>query len=258
MTLLIAACLAFLIAAITAPVGVSGAVFLLPVQMSVLQVPTTATTPTNLLYNLVAIPGGLLRYNRRAKIQWSLTRLLIIGTIPGTIAGAAVRVYWLTGPGAFLLVVAGVLIPLGIWLVFGRNSAALGTSEVHLKHRAPVLGIALIVGMIGGIYGIGGGSLLAPILVGMGYGVAEVAPAALASTLVTSIAGLATYLLIAAANGSAISPDWAMGFALGAGGFAGTYAGAALQPWLPEKLLRRMLGAIGIVVGLHYIWRAFA
>jgi uncharacterized membrane protein YfcA len=83
MTLLLAACLAFLIAAITAPVGVSGAVFLLPVQMSVLQVPTTAITPTNLLYNLVAIPGGLLRYNRRAKIQWSLTRLLVIGTIPG-------------------------------------------------------------------------------------------------------------------------------------------------------------------------------
>ena len=35
------------IATITAPVGVSGAVFLLPVQLNVLGVPNPAVTPTN-------------------------------------------------------------------------------------------------------------------------------------------------------------------------------------------------------------------
>ena len=35
-----------LIAMVTAPVGVSGAVFLLPVQLSVLGVPSPAVTPT--------------------------------------------------------------------------------------------------------------------------------------------------------------------------------------------------------------------
>jgi len=53
-----------LISVITAPVGVSGAVFLLPVQVSVLGVPSPAVTPTNLLYNVVASPGGLLRFWR--------------------------------------------------------------------------------------------------------------------------------------------------------------------------------------------------
>lgn len=48
------------IALVTAPVGVSGAVFLLPVQLSVLGVPSPAVTPTNLLYNVVAGPGALL------------------------------------------------------------------------------------------------------------------------------------------------------------------------------------------------------
>ncbi|GAA3152933.1 putative membrane protein YfcA [Kribbella aluminosa] len=42
-----------LIAVVTAPVGVSGAVFLLPVQLSVLGVPSPAVTPTNLLFNVV-------------------------------------------------------------------------------------------------------------------------------------------------------------------------------------------------------------
>lgn len=49
--------------------------------------------------------------------------------------------------------------------------------------------IAATAGVIGGIYGIGGGSLLAPILVGGGFAIAEVPPAALACTFVTSVAG---------------------------------------------------------------------
>jgi uncharacterized protein len=59
-------CLAagLVIAALTTPVGVSGAVFLLPVQVSLLGVPSPAVTPTNLLFNVVATPGGLLRYRR--------------------------------------------------------------------------------------------------------------------------------------------------------------------------------------------------
>ena len=52
----------FLIASVTAPVGISGAVFLLPIQLSLLQVPSPAVTPTNLLYNVVAGPGALARY----------------------------------------------------------------------------------------------------------------------------------------------------------------------------------------------------
>jgi hypothetical protein len=39
-----------LISVVTVPVGVSGAVFLLPVQLSVLGVPSPAVTPTNLLF----------------------------------------------------------------------------------------------------------------------------------------------------------------------------------------------------------------
>ncbi len=41
-----------MIAVVTAPVGVSGAVFLLPVQLSVFGVPNPAVTPTNLLFNV--------------------------------------------------------------------------------------------------------------------------------------------------------------------------------------------------------------
>lgn len=52
----------FLIATVTKPVGVSGAVFLLPVQLSLLHVPSPAVTPTNLLFNVERdVEGNVLR-----------------------------------------------------------------------------------------------------------------------------------------------------------------------------------------------------
>jgi hypothetical protein len=56
-----------------------------------------------------------------------------------------------------------------------------------------VWALALVVGVVGGIYGIGGGPLLAPILIALGFSVYEVAPATLAATFLTSVVGIATY-----------------------------------------------------------------
>ena len=70
------------IASLTAPVGVSGAVFLLPVQISLLGVPSPSVTPTNLLYNVVAVPGALARYRRDVGLRSALTISLLTGNIP--------------------------------------------------------------------------------------------------------------------------------------------------------------------------------
>jgi uncharacterized membrane protein YfcA len=49
---------ALVVAVVTTPAGVSGAVLLLPFQVSVLGMPSPSVTPANLLYNVVASPGG--------------------------------------------------------------------------------------------------------------------------------------------------------------------------------------------------------
>lgn len=241
--------IAFAFAVLTTPVGVSGAVFLIPVQVSVLQVPSPAVTPTNLLYNLVAIPGALAQYHRAGQLRSPLVRLLVLGTLPGVVAGALIRVELLAGPEAFYLVIAAVLIPLGAWLAFGRASENRDRPTVDGRKIVP---LALIVGMVGGIYGIGGGSILAPILVGLGYGLAEVAPAALAATFLTSFAGVLAYAGISLGAEGDIAPDWVVGIGLGVGGLAGAALGARLQPRLPEVLLRRGLGLLGLGLGLRY------
>ena len=60
-TVAVALLAAFGIAVTATPAGISGAVLLLPFQVSVLGSPSPAVTPTNPLYNVVATPGALTR-----------------------------------------------------------------------------------------------------------------------------------------------------------------------------------------------------
>jgi uncharacterized protein len=252
---LLGAAFSFLLATLATPVGVSGAVFLIPVQVSLLHTPSPSVTPTNLLYNVIATPGALARYGRRGIAGSPLTRSLVIGTLPGVVAGAVIRVELLSGPSAFYLVIAAVLIPLGAWLALGHPPAGRRTPPPADDRR--ITGMALVVGTVGGIYGIGGGSLLAPVLVGLGFSVVEVAPAALTSTFLTSVVGVVTYAILSLRHSGSIAPVWVVGLAMGAGGLVGGYLGAGLQSRLPEALLRRGLGILALALGVRYALLAF-
>jgi uncharacterized protein len=245
---------AFVISALSAPGGVSGAVLLLPFQVSVLGTPSPAVTPTNLLYNIVATPGALYRFWRQGQSGGSLAAVLIAGTLPGVIAGSVIRVRLLPGPRPFDLVVAAVLLPLGCWLVLTRpRHEAADHRQARLPWPVLVL-LAVIVGAVGGIYGIGGGSILAPILISTGRPSAEVAPAALAATLVTSVGGVVTFMILSAHTHGSVAPDWPTGIALGVGGLFGSYVGARLQSRLPELLIRRLLGILELAIAVRFLF----
>jgi len=79
------------------------------------------------------------------------------------------------------------VLPVGVWLCTGRSIRP----RPGWTAGRPLAVAGLVVGVVGGIYGIGGRSVLGPMLVGAGLAVARVGPAALASTLVTSIAAWA-------------------------------------------------------------------
>src|ERR1051326_6289948 len=98
-TEVVALAAAFGIAVVTTPAGVSGAVLLLPFQVTVLGTPSPAVTPTNLLYNVIASPGALYRYWRQGQTGGRLAPVLIAGTLPGVIAGSVIRVELLPGTG---------------------------------------------------------------------------------------------------------------------------------------------------------------
>jgi uncharacterized protein len=251
---LVALLAAFLISALTTPAGISGAVLLLPFQVSVLGTPGPSVTPTNLLYNVVSTPGALYRYWRQGQTGGRLALVLIAGTVPGVIAGSVIRVELLPGPRVFDLVVAAVLLPLGAWLALTRPGRRAGPDRpARLIPVSVLVVLAAVVGCVGGIYGLGGGAFLAPVLIGSGRKPSEVAPATLASTLVTSVAGVITFVLLSLHAPGAVAPDFDDGIALGIGGLAGGYIGARLQSRMPDVLIRRLVGVLVLGIGAYFL-----
>jgi len=108
---------AFFVSLCTSMGGVSGAFLLLPFQMSVLGYASPSVSATNQVFNIVAIPSGVYRYIREKRMVWPLTFATAIGTLPGVLFGAIIRVKYLPDPKSFKLFAACVLAYIGLRLV---------------------------------------------------------------------------------------------------------------------------------------------
>lgn len=248
---------AFGISFFTSMVGVSGAFLLLPFQMSVLGYVAPSVSATNLVFNLVAIPGGVWRYAREKRMDWPLAWIIAAGTLPGLLAGWWLRVHWLLNPAVFKLFVGLVLLALAIRLIWKNVRRVKGESAIVVpdkRHLGAVFAIALVIGVIGGAYGIGGSSIMAPVLVAVFcMSVHRVAGAALFGTFVTSVAGVVLYQFLPAPPGIETRPDWALGILFGLGGVAGMYAGARMQKYVPQRTLEICLAAVLTLLAGSYV-----
>nr|WP_245652920.1 TSUP family transporter [Herbidospora sakaeratensis] len=245
----------FLVAALGTPVGVSGAVFLLPLQAGVLGVSGPAVSATNLVYNAMSTPLALLRAPRTAGRAGEL--LVVAGVcVPAAVLGAYGRVTLFADPARFRLLVIAVLAPLGVQLlVRAVRGARVRDGAAPRVRTAPLAALALVTGAVGGTIGIGGGSMLAPVLVAVaGQSVARAAPLALTSTLSTSLSGLVAYSLFDAFHIGTppAAPVWHVGIATGLGGVAGALLGAAVARRAGEKALTLLLGTTATATAAGY------
>jgi uncharacterized membrane protein YfcA len=124
-------------------------------------------------------------------------------------------------------------------------------------HTTKLFCLSLVVGLIGGVYGIGGGAIMAPFIVAFfGLPVHTIAGATLMGTCVSSIGGVIFYPLVGpyiASAGEQVSPDWLLGFLFGIGGFVGMYLGASVQKHVPAALIKPVLAVLIAGLGLKYI-----
>ena len=277
---------AFVVSFFTSMGGVSGAFLLLPYQVSFLGYTAPSVSATNQVFNIVAIPSGVYRFIKEGRMVWPLTWAVIIGTLPGVFIGAWVRIEYLPNPKNFKFFVGCILLYIGMRLVqdllkkkSGAGGQKIGNSKTKdtfvvsitrssLKRvefsfddqsfaykPSIVLGICFLVGIAGGIYGIGGGSIVAPFFVAiLGLPVYAVAGAALMGTFITSVAGVVFYQLLSLVyTETSVSPDWLLGFLLGSGGFAGIYLGARCQKYVPARMIKLVLCICVMVVAVKYL-----
>lgn len=270
---------AFAVSLLTGLGGVSGAFLLLPFQVSVLGCVNPSASATNQLFNVIATPGGVWRYYREGRLFAPLAWALVLGSLPGAVLGAFIRLHWLADPVRFKAFAALVLLFLALRLGGdalrpepggsapgnarpeplpvrnGRVRFRFQDREYGYRPRA-LFALTLGIGVVGGVYGIGGGSLLAPLLVSVyGLPVHVTAGPTLLGTLAASAGGVVAYMLLAPFYPHlGAAPDWKLGLLFGAGGLAGMYLAARLQKHLPARPIRILLALV--VLGTAGAWLA--
>lgn len=119
--------------------------------------------------------------------------------------------------------------------------------------------IGFIVGIIASALGVGGGFMLVPVMVTLfGLPMYVLVAATIPFVITLSITGLISYTIILPyLTGQHTHPDWSFGLFVACGAVLGAWLASKTQRFIPEKILKPMLGSMTIIVGVLYILNFF-
>jgi len=194
---------------------------------------------------------GLLHHARAGNVKWRCGAMFasagVAGAIVGSTAGKSVDGQKL------LLLFALIMVIVSIHMLRGRNNPGEPGAECTLEKAPQVLGTGLATGLFSGFFGIGGGFLVVPGLVGStGMPLLNAVGTSLVAVTAFGVTTALNYALSGLVN-------WSLALAFIVGGAAGSIVGA-----MTIKKLANRRGAISILlavtifsVAAYMIARAF-
>ncbi|RLE27686.1 MAG: sulfite exporter TauE/SafE family protein [Acidobacteria bacterium] len=105
--------------------------------------------------------------------------------------------------------------------------------------------IGLLVGLAASFTGLGGGIIMVPLLLGMGYEAQKAVGTSFLAILIISVSALV-------AHGKLANVDWKMGLLLGVGGIVGAQVGARLVEHVSTDGFRKVFAVLLVGVGVYF------
>jgi uncharacterized protein len=262
----------FMAGTIGSLVGLGGGVIIVP---SLLFLGTTSFLPeispqlavgTSLVVIIFNGLSSTLTYMKHKTVDYKSGFLFLIGSGPGAMVGA-----WVNN----LLNVAHFSLYFGMFLIFtsfllmfkGRASAAEtrknfkvmrtyitdeGETVTYGYHPFPAIFISFIVGFFGGLFGIGGGSLMVPAMILLFLFPPHVAVAtSMFMIFLSSFIGSFTHVTMG-------NVHWLFALALIPGVWFGAKTGAFINRKLKSKTIVTVLRVVLILLGIRLIYQGIA
>lgn len=245
--------------------GIGGGIIIVPALILLAGFTIVQANGTSLAALL--LPVGLpavLAYHREKLVHWKAAAGLVSGLLIGVYGGAQIalalpqdtlkRIY-----GLFLLYMAWRFIePLVLWrTIRQKNAAQQGKPEVVTTSNditRPVsilwmLALGILAGVSSGMFGIGGGNIIVPILVAfLGFDQKLAIGTSLAALLLpVGLPGVFLY-------GRAGQLDWQVALPLALGLLSGVLVGARITISLPSQTVKRIYGVFLFIMGLRFLF----
>jgi len=197
--------------------------------------------PSALIMNIIVSLMAFVQYSRSAPLNKKLFLLLIAGSIPAAFLGARIEI----DPFLYKKILALILL-VPILRLFG----VIGKPNTKRRDFDPsfIILIGIVIGFVSGMIGIGGGIILSPIILFMGWAeMKQTATISSAFIFLNSIAGLSSLVT----KGVGIDPSiylW-VGIAV-IGGLVGSYYGSKK---FENTLLKKILGVVLLIASLKLL-----
>jgi uncharacterized protein len=242
-------------------VGIGGGIIMTPVQYWIYtsagmnpDLAIKISIATSLATVLPTAISGAIRHHDLGNINWQAAIFMGIFTAVFSFLGASLATRL---PGEVLKIIFGAI----ALLVAIRMLTVKVSDEVRpVKEKRWIwFGIAMGIGLLSGITGVGGGIFIVPALVLiLGFATHKAAATSLAMVIFTSIGGLAGYIV----NGLNVPdlPDHTIGYfywpawiALTLGSVGTAQLGAAIAHKVPARILNLVLTILLVYIGLDML-----
>ena len=239
--------------------GIGGGLLMVP-ALTMFGVPLVQATATSLVGVFLSSVSGSLRNLRMKELNWRVSLVLaafgIFTAQGGAWLGDRIPDHWLSLSFAGLLLLTIYLMNLRQSLKSRHAINAELPTESKLASNpiryAPTAGIGLLVGLLSGLFGVGGGLVMVPLqMLLLNEPIKSAVRTSLGAIVAIAVSALAQH----AWNGNVL---WIPGLCLGLGGIVGAQIGTRLLPRFPDRTVSLTFRYTLIILAVYMVVRVLS
>ncbi len=237
--------------------GLGGSIILLPTLLMIFTHCSNYSTSNDLVHLAINTSltivflnsiGNVWEQCKRQRVNWQLSYYLLPGVLSGVLFGALLG--FSINPMHTSMIAGSLLILLSVSLLYQSRHRAVGARPVS-RMRIMLSGIA--VGAPSSLLGIGGGSMMIPLLHHMGIDMKKIVGTTAIFTCITTFAALFTTLMVSLYHGDSSDHifhmiDWKTVMIILPIMYIGVRLGSRCFNLMPPAILRRSL--IILLIGM--------
>ncbi len=224
--------------------GVGAAIILIPILVS-LGIPVNIAKPVGLFYNTVSLTGASINNIKNKRLDFKIGIPIIISSFLFAILGAYISKYI---PNHIILILfISFLLFSGFMFLFHKKK-----EKANYRKDIPIIRLSFIgafSGILSGILGIGGGSIISPLMLLSGFNPKKTTVITAFVVPFSSFSGFLTYWAMGNIN-------WKITLIASFGGIIGAILGTIfMQKRLNPQSVKKILAVILLIMAIKLIFK---
>ncbi len=239
----IIAAISFVAAFVFSLGGVGAAIILIPILVS-FGIPINVAKPVGLFYNTVSLTGASISNIKNKRLDFKVGIPIIIFSFLFAIVGAYISQY--IPKNTILILFIVFLFFSGFMFLFHKikQQSTYRSDTPYL----PLSAIGAFAGLLSGMLGIGGGGIISPLMLMLGFNPKKIAAITAFVVPFSSFSGFLTYWSMG-------SVDWKLIAIVSVAGIVGATLGTMfMHKKMNPKAVKRILAIILLFMAVKLIW----